>query len=446
MRTLKIRFFALLCVMLMGTWGLAWAQPAGEIEYARGAGFAKAPGQIPRALGKGLALHQGDVLSTAENSTVIVKLNDGTRMTMRPNSELVLQQYRFKEHAPDNSMIMQLLKGGLRAITGLISKDAPDAAKIRTTTVTIGIRGTDFDARLCGPECQAESNQIKSKPRENVVAASARLTAAIGAVYATDAQSVRRRLVEGGSVYPGDVVETDDSGQGILVFRDDSRFTLGRSTRIRVDSFDFDAKSPAQGKFLTSLLQGSMRALTGLIGKADPHNVRFNTLTAVIGIRGTGLDLDCAAVGACRFFTWLGSIAVTPQGQTTARILPVGSGLYVGPDGIKPLTESTLDALPRPDNVPVDLHQLFSVATVASEGEGLFVYVRDGHIEITTPTQTLHLGRGETGYAASDGRAGRPENTPAFIQFDRVPLPNVSHPQLIELLHNLELNNIDVCP
>jgi hypothetical protein len=32
-------------------------------------------------------------------------------MTVRPNSEMVLQTYRFKENAPDNSMLMQLVRG-----------------------------------------------------------------------------------------------------------------------------------------------------------------------------------------------------------------------------------------------------------------------------------------------------------------------------------------------
>ena len=39
-------------------------------------------------------------------------------MTVRPNSELVLQQYQFKENATDNGMLMQLVRGGFRAEIG----------------------------------------------------------------------------------------------------------------------------------------------------------------------------------------------------------------------------------------------------------------------------------------------------------------------------------------
>jgi hypothetical protein len=42
---------------------------------------------------------------------------------------------------------MSLLKGGLRAVTGLVGKRGNlDAYRVTTTTATIGIRGTDFTA------------------------------------------------------------------------------------------------------------------------------------------------------------------------------------------------------------------------------------------------------------------------------------------------------------
>src|SRR5688572_14153176 len=103
---------------------LAHAQ-AGEVEFSRGVGFAQSPGEGPRTLGKGLALKEGDRLTTSEGASAIVKLQDGTRMTVRPNSELVLQQYQFRENAPDNSFLMQLVRGGFRAVTGVIAKNSP---------------------------------------------------------------------------------------------------------------------------------------------------------------------------------------------------------------------------------------------------------------------------------------------------------------------------------
>jgi len=136
---------------------------------------------------------------------------------------------------------------------------------------------------------------------------------------------------------------------------------------------------------------------------------------------------------------------VTPEGQTALQVLQAGEGLFVSREGIRALTAPTLDGLPRPDTVPVNIQQLFSSGGVSPDEEGLFVFVRDGHIEVTSATETLHLGRGETGYAGADGHTGRPESMPLFIQFDSVPLPNSTNPLLINLLNELGLGNSNMC-
>src|SRR6188768_3640251 len=260
----------LAAAMLLLASAPAHAQSAGEVEFARGVGFAQTPGEAPRTLGKGLPLREGDRLTTAEGASAIIKLQHGTRMTVRPNSELVLQQYQFRENAPDNGMLMQLVRGGFRAVTGLISKGSPSAARVQTSTATIGIRGTDFDARLCATrECAQESSQVQESARPNAVQASAKLTGVQGEIHATDGAGTRRRLVEGGSVYPGDVIETARGAQGVLAFRDATRVTLGSQTRFRVDNFVYDAQNAGEGRFLASVLRGSVRALTGLIAKAN---------------------------------------------------------------------------------------------------------------------------------------------------------------------------------
>jgi hypothetical protein len=441
---MKSFFFAFVAAAVCGA-ASVHAQNVGEVEFSRGVGFAQSAGQAPRTLGKGLPLKEGDRLTTSDGGSAIIRLQDGTRMTVRPNSDMVVQQFQFKEGAPDNSMVMQLLRGGFRAITGLISKGAPNAAKVQTGTATIGIRGTDFDARVCARDCKAESVKATDAARPNAVLASAKLVDALGSIYAKDANGNRRVLVSGGSVYPGDTVETGSTARTVLVFRDDSRLTLGSNAQFRVDNFVFDDKNPTEGRFLVTLLRGSLRALTGLIGKANNRNVGFNTATATIGIRGTGLDLDCGSGATCAFYTWLGTIEVTPNGQSALQVLQSGQGLFVGPTGIRPLNAPTLDSLPRPDQVPVNLQQLFGVGQPNVEEEGLFVFVRDGHIEVVSSKETLHLGRGEAGFAANDGTTGRPLTLPLFIQTDKLPLPNNPNPGLSSLLGDINTTTGKQC-
>ena len=496
--------------LLLGVPCLALAQQAGEVEFVRGVAFAQTGAQLPRAMGKGLALKEGDRLTTGEGATVIFKLQDGTRMTLRPNSEMVVQAFKYTETAvaEDNSMVLQLLRGGFRTVTGLIAKGSPESAKIQTATATIGIRGTDFDARLCGQDCKAESSKVNQQASPNAVTASAKLVVATGDIAALDLAGTRRRLVVGGSVYVGERVETGAGAKAVLVFRDDSRLTLGASTRFVVENFVYDEKNPEDGRFFVSLLTGTMRALTGFVGKANTRNVNFTTSTATIGIRGTGLDLDCGSTGSCSFFTWLGSITVTPTGQTALQVLQSGQGLFVSPTGIRPISAPTLENLTRPDTVPVNTKELFGAAkatptptaaapadektapktddkgdtqaksdtpasgttttgtagtqatstattstaatpapapAISPDEPGLFVTVRDGHVQVTSRNETIHLGRGETGFAASDGRTGRPASIPLFIQYDKVPLPGNTNAAVQSVIKQLSEKPSNQC-
>jgi hypothetical protein len=433
----------------------AHAQSAGEVEFSRGVGFAQSPGEAPRTLGRGLPLREGDRLTTSEGSSAIIKLADGTRMTLRPNSELVLQQYQFRENAADNSYLMQLVRGGFRAVTGVISKSSPNAARVQTNTATIGIRGTDFDARVCTGECAQESSQIQEAARPNAVQASAKVVTVQGDLFAVDAEDHRRRLVAGGSVYPGDVVETARGAQAVLAFRDDTRITLGSQSRFRVDNFVYDPQNAGEGRFLASILRGSVRALTGLIAKANNRNVGFSTATATIGIRGTGFDAVCTGVCAgepgepdagLTLWTWLGAIEVGQTGQSALQVLQAGQGLFIPATGpLQPLTNQPNLQTPRPDQVPVP-PKLFATQDVSDAAEGLFVFVRDGHIEITSARDVLELGRGEAGFASTTGDTARPTLLPKFIEFDRIPLPTSRNPLLSSVLGESGVrNNGQVC-
>jgi hypothetical protein len=432
------RRFALLAA---GLWlamvgSVATAQVAGEVEFSRGVGFAQTPGQAPRTLGRGLELKEGDRLTTADGASAILKLQDGTRMTVRPNSEIVLQQYQFKENATDNSMLLQMVRGGFRAVTGLISKSSPNAARVQTSTATIGIRGTDFDARLCTRDCGAESAQVADSARPNAVLASAKVVQSSGELYAVDANNLRRRLVDGGSVYPGDVVETMPGTRAVLAFRDDSRISLGSNTRFRVDNFVFDDKNAADGRFLVSLVRGTVRAVTGLIGKANNRNVAFSTSTATIGIRGTDLGIGCEP--DCSVWTFLGAISVQQNGQTALELLQAGQGLFLSPSGVLPINTppAEMNAVTPPGEVVVPPNT-FATQQVSDAQEGLFVFVRDGHIEVATASEVLHLGKGEAGFAGRDGNTARPTTVPKFIDFDRLPMPTAKNPLLVSVLSDV---------
>ena len=81
-----------------------------------------------------------------------------------------------------------------------------------------------------------------------------------------------------------------DSYVGVMLY-DDTRLTIGPSSEMLIREFEFNPSSYA-GDMVVSFLKGTMRVVTGLIGRNSPENVRFDTPTATIGIRGTEFVVD----------------------------------------------------------------------------------------------------------------------------------------------------------
>ncbi len=95
----------------------------------------------------------------------------------------------------------------------------------------------------------------------------------------------------GQRIFAGDRIATASAGYLGIVFRDDTRITLGPNGEFLVREFDFDASSYA-GNLFVSFLKGTVRVVTGIIAKHTPDRVKFDTATATIGIRGTDFIVD----------------------------------------------------------------------------------------------------------------------------------------------------------
>jgi len=78
---------------------------------------------------------------------------DKALIALRSNSEVKIDEFKLGATKEEDVGIFSLLRGGFRAVTGIIGKRLRSAYKMRTTTATIGIRGTDYTARLCDNDC-----------------------------------------------------------------------------------------------------------------------------------------------------------------------------------------------------------------------------------------------------------------------------------------------------
>lgn len=95
-------------------------------------------------LQKGRAVQSGDDVVTGVGAQAQIRFSDGGMVAIQPNSQFKLASYADKNDPKTDSFLVELARGGMRAITGLIGKRNRDNYKVITNTATIGIRGSSF--------------------------------------------------------------------------------------------------------------------------------------------------------------------------------------------------------------------------------------------------------------------------------------------------------------
>lgn len=437
----------------------------GQVDFVQGMTTAQQGTNAARFIANGDPLFEGDVVTTTDRGYAILSLADGTKVTLRPATSFAVDQ--FSNNGSDDKAELRLLRGGMRAITGMIGKRNPEAVRVATPLATIGIRGTSFDARLCGDDCRQEQNQGRSRssraapvPEPDTVIG--RIVQLTGQVSATRDNAGARKLSNGSPVLVGDRIATERQSFAVIAFRDQSRVSLEPQSVFRVDAYSFGRPEVAD-RAAMRLLKGGLRAVSGQIGKANPSGVSVTTAVASIGIRGTGMDISCegpCAVPAapvreiCQpaaargsdpgcgdglfLHTWSGLTFI----DSARRELDVDVGRvgFAGADQPPRLLAAipvfmTRFISPRPDQVDVDWNALFGLEFYRGES-GLFTLVRDGFIFLDASGGMLDLGPGEGGVVGDDGKPRRLNPVPMFMTDDPYPTPesfDANDPVVLEI-------------
>jgi ferric-dicitrate binding protein FerR (iron transport regulator) len=123
---------------------------AGFVKFVRGNVQLLNGTGATRAASPGDALGAVDRIVTGPDSSASVVLRDDTTLVVGPSSRLDLKEFHFDGTTHEGGMLVSLLRGSMRMITGLIGKTNPDAVRVETQTATIGIRGTDFIVQADG--------------------------------------------------------------------------------------------------------------------------------------------------------------------------------------------------------------------------------------------------------------------------------------------------------
>lgn len=436
---------SLLLGALLAVAGPLAAQPVGDVVYVHGIASAQRAGEVPRFIQKGDAIHAGEVINTGGRGFAVIQLKDGSRMTLRSETSFAVDQYR--EGGRDESLLLRLVKGGMRTVTGLIAKRNTQAMRVSTGTATIGIRGTSFDARICGLECAQEARAGQKPPAAapaDAIVARVALLSGSASVLGADGQA--RTISRGTPLYSGETVRTQKESWAVLAFRDQTVITVIAESEFKLEDVRIALTPAPADNFVVRILKGGARSLTGLIAKRRQESVRFNIGTATIGIRGTGVDgrfaLDCVA-GSCNeaayAYTWDGAVALEASGRSIV-IEKDRAGVHNSARNRLELLDRVpeffmVEKAPRPDTVKIDFDNLFGAVALDGQPAGLYVVMRDGHTELGGPSGAIDLGPGETGYLGEGWLVPvRLARTPDFLLLDPFPLPDKFDETLIRLL------------
>lgn len=144
---------ALLLLALIYSLNIQAAESAGRLLFARGEVEITSVDAEPRTAQRGDVLQVGDTIRTGSASSAQLRMSDGAMISLKANTVYRIEAQDYNEKAPgEGSQVGELVRGGLRAITGAIGHEKPEAVKYRTPVATIGIRGTVFDTIVIPPE------------------------------------------------------------------------------------------------------------------------------------------------------------------------------------------------------------------------------------------------------------------------------------------------------
>lgn len=103
-------------------------------------------------------------------------------------------------------------------------------------------------------------------------------------------------LTKGATLQTGDTITTGVNSNLQMRMTDGAVIALRAGSEFKIDEYQFNGKSDGTEKASLSLVQGGVRAVTGVIGRENKDNLKVNTVAATIGVRGTGFNIvDCSS-------------------------------------------------------------------------------------------------------------------------------------------------------
>jgi hypothetical protein len=414
MRAYAGAFWAALFAAAAMAPGAALSQVA-RVMSVQGTAMLERTGQSPRILGVGESLEQRDTINVGRASNALLEFRDRTRVTLRPNSIFRINRYSDNERPV---MDVRLIRGGMRTSSGEIAKRDPGAVRYQTNTAVLGVRGTEFDARICEEDCTSDEH---AKPVQAAADIAARVLETSGAVTAMTDRNPRD-VGAGAALQQHDSVLTPADGSAVLVFRDGTRIVLGPASELVIVRFDYDARAQS-GHVHLKLAAGRAHVSTGHLAKIGGDAFLFETPAGMLRPHGTGFSVGADDVVVIH--TWDGTVVLQTatdrveikRTDTVAVAVVDGKITFMA----APPPSLVDPSLPRADRISVD------PATFGDPGaveRGVYVWVREGAVVVDKGAQSFVVPAGSAALASGDKVAAL-GTIPNFMRFDPTPLPNL---------------------
>ncbi|HYC45774.1 MAG TPA: FecR family protein [Burkholderiales bacterium] len=221
----------------------------------------------------------------------------------------------------------------------------------------------------------------------------------------------------------GSIVTTGPKSRATLRFPDGQAVALHENSEFRITEYAYNREQPAGDRSRLELLKGTMRMVTGAIGRRNPQIVSVRTPMATMGVRGT--DFMLAIVNPLFFQVLNGQISVVNSaGQTVFASGAIGTVAADGtaaltipasqlPPGIvnafNQLTKLQLAGLAPAEPVAKPGGALPGLPALAVQGAvliGIAAAIAGDEADLTTPGTTGTTGTTGTGTTGTSGTTG----------------------------------------
>ena len=117
------------------------------MKVVSGAAFVVREGRSIPAVADQVVL-EADVLRTGADGRLGVTLNDDTRVSLGPASEVRLDRFSYASADGGLQLVLKFVRGAAADVSGRIAKLSPDSIRLETPSAIVGVRGTTVAVRV----------------------------------------------------------------------------------------------------------------------------------------------------------------------------------------------------------------------------------------------------------------------------------------------------------